>query len=159
MAKMSKIFLASALVPALIIVMMWTKTTKSRVRRFYLSQISSLYSSDNLSNDAGDFLFDVSKTVIDLGRTVVDSGAHLSVDTNIYERRAKELKNEVFTCGYRIQHFLSLRDYFLEEGRKLQDEYRGVLGGHDSDEPPPLELASSTSDLFGDSDSDVLEYI
>ncbi|KAJ7146717.1 hypothetical protein C8R44DRAFT_864450 [Mycena epipterygia] len=114
---------------------------------------------NNMSSDSGDILFDVSKTIIDLGQTVVDSGEFLTDDSNIYARRAKELKNEIFTCGYRIQHFLSLREYFLEEGKKLQEEYRAMLASNEGDEPPPLELASSFTDLFGDSDSDGLEYI
>ncbi|KAJ7118165.1 hypothetical protein C8R44DRAFT_878795 [Mycena epipterygia] len=114
---------------------------------------------NNMSSDSGDILFDVSKTIIDHGQTVVDSGEFLTDDSNIHARRVKELKNEIFTCGYCIQHFLSLREYFLVEGKKLQEEYRAMLASNEGDEPPPLELASSFTDLFGDSHSDGLEYI
>ncbi|KAJ6556477.1 hypothetical protein B0H19DRAFT_1071569 [Mycena capillaripes] len=62
---------------------------------------------------------DISATVIEAGKKAVETGEHLR-DPAALAKNEQELQQEFFTCGYRIQHFLSLRDHYVELLEKIR---------------------------------------
>lgn len=86
---------------------------------FYIPPRSSVTNQPclaNLTNDVG-------QEVLDNVAKLMDAEDFTIKDPEFFHRRERELRREVFACGYRIQHFYLLRARFVEMLEKLRTDY------------------------------------
>jgi hypothetical protein len=58
---------------------------------------------------------DVAQEVYDRSAQIAASDKFLATDPEMLKRRIQELKRQSFICGYKLKHFLALRDHFIKE--------------------------------------------
>jgi hypothetical protein len=66
---------------------------------------------------------DVSSDIIDRAQSITETDDLQVKTTREFARLEKNLKREVYVCGHRLQHFLSLRTHLVEELNTLRADW------------------------------------
>lgn len=85
--------------------------------RNFPSRVSACLPSLGLHNSCylGNPERDVSQEVLDRAAVIAASDKFLPSDGEMLRRRIRELKRQSFICGYKLKHFLALREHFVKE--------------------------------------------
>jgi hypothetical protein len=97
---------------------------------------------------------DVSRDVIDRAQSITETDALQVKTAGDFSRLEANLKREIYVCGHRLQHFLSLRTHLVEELNTLRSDWSK---NHDAsplepDDIPEADVRSSyLQSLLGNS--------